>query len=186
MPNAKTSPSRRRRNLCQPRWPRSRTAKVLSAPPLYHQAMATESRLVEFRDMEVKGRNFRGVAAVYDTPWSDKLAAALGFVEEVGRGALRNALGLGENIPPLGAHRRHELLATTEARTLKLADDAGRGLDVEADLPKNYLGDYYREMVHRGDIAASWGSSRYPKTAFGRNGTAATTAGSRTCRGSWT
>lgn len=101
--------------------------------------------------MEVKGRNFRGVAAVYDTPWNDKLIEAVGYVETVAKGAFRSALSLGENIPLLGAHRRHELLATTDAGTLKVADGQ-TGLEVEADLPKNYLGDYYREMIHRGDI----------------------------------
>jgi HK97 family phage prohead protease len=113
--------------------------------------MATESRLVEFRDMEVKGRDFRGIAAVYDTPWGDKLTQAVGYVETISRGAFRTALGLGENIPLLGAHRRHELLATTEAQTLTV-EDTPDGLEVAANLPKNYLGDYYREMIHRGDI----------------------------------
>ena len=91
-------PSRRRRNLCQPRWPRSRTAKVLSAPPLYHQAMATESRLVEFRDMEVKAATSRRRGRVRHAV--ERQAGGRARVRRRGgRGALRNALGLGENIP---------------------------------------------------------------------------------------
>jgi HK97 family phage prohead protease len=111
----------------------------------------TENAVAEFRDMEIKGRSFRGVAAVFDTPWNDALTEAMGYVETIAKGAFTKALARGDNIPLLGAHRRHELLATTDARTLTLAQ-SGKGLEVEADLPKNYLGDYYREMMHRGDL----------------------------------
>lgn len=122
----------------------------------------SERLLAEFRDMEVKGRNFRGVAAVFDTPWNDALTEAMGYVEKIAHGAFTKALGRGDNIPLLGAHLRHELLATTDARTLTVAENGG-GLEVEANLPKNYLGDYYREMMHRGDIRGmSYGMQTLP------------------------
>ena len=52
-----------------------------------------EHRAVEFRDAELDGMNFRGYAAVFDSPWNDGLTQALGYVESVARGAFRKAIG---------------------------------------------------------------------------------------------
>lgn len=125
--------------------------------------LRTESRSVELRDAEVKGRIFRGYAAVFDTPWNERLIEETGYVEEVARGTFRKALADPPvPIPFLVAHERHMLLASTP-NTLKLKED-GRGLVTEAKLPDNYLGEYAREMIDRGDFRGmSYGLALDPK-----------------------
>ena len=112
---------------------------------------APEYRSVEFTDAEVKDRTLHGYAAVFDTPWSDQLTEELGYVEELRRGLFRKALPRSGDIPLLWQHDRNQLLARTESRTLRLEED-GKGLRVEAELPRTGLGEYVREMLDRGDI----------------------------------
>lgn len=113
--------------------------------------LRTESRSVELVDAEVKGLNFRGYAAVFDTPWNERLIEETGYEERISRGAFRKALSRSGDVPLLWQHDRHQLLATTKADTLRLSED-GKGLLVEAKLPKNGLGAYAREMIERGDV----------------------------------
>jgi uncharacterized protein len=113
--------------------------------------MSDELRSVDLVDQDMKGMNFRGYAAVFDSPWAERLTEATGYVETIARGAFRKALATSGNVPLLWQHDRNQLLATTDAGTLKLAED-GKGLLVSALLPDNALGAYAREMIERGDV----------------------------------
>lgn len=113
--------------------------------------MTAEYRSVELVDAELKGHNFRGYAAVFDLPWNDHLAETYGYVEEIRRGTFRKALAAGNDVPLLWQHDRNQLLATTKSGALQLSED-GRGLLVQAKLPKTGLGEYVRELIDRGDV----------------------------------
>lgn len=125
--------------------------------------MTTERRSVNLVDAEVKGRMFRGYAAVFDTPWSEELIRATGYVEKVARGMFRKALGNTANVPFLLEHAPLMLLGTTRSGNVKLREDGG-GLLTEAKLPDNHLGEYARSMVDSGDIKGmSYGVELDPK-----------------------
>jgi HK97 family phage prohead protease len=125
--------------------------------------VSIERRSVNLVDAEVKGRVFRGYAAVFDTPWSDALIEATGYVEKVARGMFRKALANSDNVPFLLEHDGHKLLATTASGNLRIKED-GSGLLTEAKLPDNYLGEYARSLVDTGDLKGmSYGVSLDPK-----------------------
>jgi HK97 family phage prohead protease len=125
--------------------------------------VTTERRSVNLVDAEVKGRMFRGYAAVFDTPWSEELINATGYVEKVARGMFRKALGNTSNVPFLLEHAPLMLLATTKSGNLRVKED-GPGLLTEAKLPDNHLGEYARSMVDSGDMKGmSYGVELYPK-----------------------
>lgn len=112
-----------------------------------------ELRSASLVDADVKGRTIRGIAAVYDTPWSADLIEQMGYVETIKHGAFRKALGRAGNVP---LSREHEgRLATTRNQSLRLKDDP-RGLMVEADMPKTRLGDDTLEEIRSGLL---WGMS---------------------------
>ena len=123
-----------------------------------------ESRSVELRDAEVTPkREFRGYAAVFDTPWNERLTKATGYVEKVARGVFRKVLSSGEDVPLLLAHDAHQLLGTTGSGNVQLRED-GKGLLVHARLPDNYLGEYARSMIEAGDLKGmSYGIELDPK-----------------------
>jgi HK97 family phage prohead protease len=125
--------------------------------------LRTEYRSANLVDAEVKGRMFRGYAAVFDTPWNDRLIEIMGYREEVARGAFRKAIASTPvPIPLLVAHERNMVLATTPT-TLQLRED-GKGLLTQAKLPDNYLGEYAREMIERGDFRGmSYGINLDPR-----------------------
>lgn len=108
-----------------------------------------EARSVAFTDIDASndGGTFTGYAAVFDHE------ADLGdFTESISRGAFRKALAGGGNVPMLYDHNMGlPVLATTGAGTLKLKED-GKGLRVEANVARHFIGDAVREMVSRGDI----------------------------------
>lgn len=95
--------------------------------------------------------DFRGYAAVFDSPWNEALVEKMGYVETVARGAFRKALSASSNVPLLWQHERRDMLATTKSGNLRIAED-GKGLLVEAKLPKNPLGEYVRSMIEAGDV----------------------------------
>lgn len=95
--------------------------------------------------------DFRGYAAVFEAPWNDSLIEKMGYVETVARGAFRKALQVGNNVPLLWQHERRDMLATTKSGNLKIRED-GKGLLVEAKLPRNPLGEYVRSMIEAGDV----------------------------------
>ena len=129
--------------------------------------MSPETLLVEKRsaslvDAEIRDHEFRGYAAVFDTPWHQDSIDLAGYVESVARGAFRKALGQSGNIPLLWQHDRNQMLATSEGGTLRVKED-GKGLLVEATLPKSGLGEYVREMIERGDVRGmSYGMETAP------------------------
>src|SRR5262245_17581621 len=125
-----------------------------------------EARTVEFRDAELNGMDFRGYAAVFDTPWEQQQTDQAGYVEIVARGAFRKALRTSGDIPLLWQHDRNQLLATSKSGNLMLAEDP-RGLVVEARLPHNTLGEYVREMIQRGDVQGmSYGRQTRPEDSI--------------------
>jgi HK97 family phage prohead protease len=126
-----------------------------------------EARTVELKDADIKGRHFRGYAAVFDTPWSDALTVEKGYREEIARGAFRKALAHvnsgAYNVPLTREHDDKQLLATTRAGTLRLKED-GRGLLVEADLPNTNLGNDTAELIRTGDLnGMSYGVLSHPE-----------------------
>jgi HK97 family phage prohead protease len=136
------------------------------------EALEPEYRSASFVDAEIKGMDFRGYAAVFDAPWSERLTKAMGYSESIARGAFRKALALDHDVPLLWQHDRRDMLATTKSGNLKLRED-GKGLLVEANLPKSGLGEYVREMIERGDVRGmSYGieSTRSDSIMSKRNG----------------
>lgn len=115
-------------------------------------ALHEEFRAASLVDAEVKGQTVRGLAAVYEQPWSEALSEKNGYSESFARGAFRKALSRLDrwNVPLLWQHEHRDMLGTTKNGTLRLKDDAA-GLVFEGDLPKNPLGEYVRSMVERGD-----------------------------------
>jgi uncharacterized protein len=112
----------------------------------------SEHRSVSLVDAEVKGRMFRGYAAVFDTPWNDQLIKETGYVEKVARGMFRKALAKGDNVPlKLIDHLGPQILGTTGSGNVKIRED-GKGLLTQAKLPDNYLGEYARSMIEAGDL----------------------------------
>jgi HK97 family phage prohead protease len=120
----------------------------------------TDKLKPEFRsaglvDAEMQGMNFRGYAAVFDSPWNKSLIERMGYVESIARGAFRKALTAVKNgdynVPLTWQHDRNAVLATTRSGNLSLRED-GKGLLVEARLPDTTLGRDVREMIERGDV----------------------------------
>jgi HK97 family phage prohead protease len=143
-----------------------------------------EARSVAFTDVDAStdGSTFTGYAAVFDHE------ADLGdFTESISRGAFRKAIGASGNIPMLYDHNPGlPVLATTGAGTLKLKED-GRGLRVEANVARHFIGDAVREMVSRGDIRGmSFGLSPAPGTPRSKTGAASRTAASPASNDCWT
>jgi uncharacterized protein len=107
-------------------------------------------------EADIQGSTLYGYAAVWDTPWNPQLTQLHGYQETIRRGAFRLALEAvkqgAADVPLLWGHDRNQVLATTRAGTLKLAED-GKGLRVEAQLPNTQLGRDVREMIARGDVA---------------------------------
>ena len=125
--------------------------------------LTEERRSVDLVDADLKGRQFRGYAAVFDSPWNEKLIEAAGYVEKLSRGVFRKALSLGDDVPLLLGHERNMMLATTKTGNLRLQED-GKGLLAEAKLPDNYLGEYARSLIESGDLGGmSYGISLDPK-----------------------
>ena len=103
-------------------------------------------------DMEIRaesdGLNFRGYAAVFDSP-SEDLG---GFRESISPGAFATSLRRRKgDIRLFLNHNWDILLGSKGAGTLRLKED-GHGLYVDADLPDNEWGRPVRDAVVRGDI----------------------------------
>lgn len=123
-------------------------------------------------DAELKGRLFRGYAAVFDTPWNEDLTASMGYVEKVAKGAFRKALGRTADVPLLLGHDRNQMIATTKSGNLRVKEEP-KGLLAEAKLPDNALGEYARTMIEAGDIQGmSYGISLNPRKDVMQSSTA--------------
>jgi HK97 family phage prohead protease len=104
-------------------------------------------------DMEIRvegdGLNFRGYAAVFDSP-SEDLG---GFTETIAPGAFAQSLRRKKrDIKMFLNHDWDVVLASKGGGTLRLKED-GHGLFVDADLPDNEWGRPVRDAVKRGDIS---------------------------------
>ena len=93
------------------------------------------------------GMSFRGYAAVFNS-WSEDLG---GFREMIEPGAFTRTLKRDRNIRMFLNHNTDQLLATTKAGTLRLAEDE-KGLIAEATLPDTTLGRDLATLAKRGDV----------------------------------
>ena len=115
-------------------------------------------------DAELKGRLFRGYAAVFDTPWNETLTEDMGYVEKVARGAFRKALARKDDVPFLLGHERNMMLGTTKSGNVRITEEP-KGLLTEAKLPDNHLGEYARTMIESGDMQGmSYGIALNPRS----------------------
>ncbi|MDQ3317856.1 MAG: HK97 family phage prohead protease, partial [Actinomycetota bacterium] len=105
-----------------------------------------EYRSVPFKDADVKGRHFRGLAAVFDA------VADLGeFTEEIRRGGFRRVLSTTPYVPMLYNHNSQlpPLASTRSGMTLK---EIASGLLADAELANHFAAEAVLEGVERGDI----------------------------------
>lgn len=114
-------------------------------------------------DMEIRaeadGLNFRGYAAVFDSP-SEDLG---GFRETIAPGAFAESLRRRKtDIKMFLNHDWNVVLGSKGGGTLRLKED-GHGLWVDADLPDNEWGRPVRDAVVRGDISGMSFGFNVPK-----------------------
>lgn len=111
-----------------------------------------ETRRLTVNEFEVRegpagdGMSFSGYAAVFNSD-----SEPLPFIERIQPGAFRKSLRSKNNIRMYLNHDSSMLLATTRAKTLRLAEDE-RGLKVEADLPDTTVGRDLSTLIKRGDV----------------------------------
>ena len=111
-----------------------------------------ETRRLTVNDFEVRqgpagdGMSFSGYAAVFNSD-----SEPLPFIERIVPGAFKRSLKSKNNIRMYLNHDSSMLLATTRAKTLRLAEDE-RGLKVEADLPDTTIGRDLSTLIKRGDV----------------------------------
>lgn len=103
-------------------------------------------------DASEDGSEFRGYAAVFDSPTEFELQDGTTIVESIERGAFRKILAEGRNVPMLWDHQHAWPLATTRAGTLKLAEDP-KGLRVEAHIGDDFMSNFVRARVQRGEVS---------------------------------
>jgi len=120
-------------------------------------------------DLELRvdsdGLNFRGYAAVFDSP-SEDLG---GFRERINEGAFAESLRRRKgDIKMFLNHDWNVVLGSKGAGTLRLKED-GHGLFVDADLPNNEWGRPVRDAVARGDINSMSFGFTVPKGGDGWN-----------------
>jgi HK97 family phage prohead protease len=92
------------------------------------------------------GMSFAGYAAVFNSD-----SEPLPFIERILPGAFSKSLRSRNNIRMYLNHDSSMLLATTRAKTLRLAED-DKGLRVEADLPETTVGRDLSTLIQRGDV----------------------------------
>ena len=111
-----------------------------------------ETRRLTVNEFEVRqgpagdGMSFSGYAAVFNSD-----SEPLPFIERIAPGAFKRSLKSKNNIRMYLNHDSSMLLATTRAKTLRLAED-DRGLKVEADLPDTTVGRDLSTLIRRGDV----------------------------------
>jgi HK97 family phage prohead protease len=109
-----------------------------------------ETRRVAFNEFELResadGMTFAGYAAVFNQD-----SEPLPFTERILPGAFARSLKSRNNVRMYMNHDSSMLLATTRAKTLRLAED-GHGLKVEADLPDTSVGRDLSILMRRGDV----------------------------------
>ena len=100
----------------------------------------------EVRELEDGGLHFEGYAAVFNSP-----SEPLPFTERIAPGAFSRSLKSRNDIKMLWNHDAGEVLASTRAGTMQLAED-DRGLRVVADLAPTTRGRDLAILLKRGDI----------------------------------
>jgi HK97 family phage prohead protease len=102
-------------------------------------------------DLEIRaagdGMTFTGYAAVFNS-WSEDM---FGFREKIEPGAFARSLKRDRNLRMFLNHNSDNVLATTKAGTLSLAED-DKGLRVEAQLPDTQAGRDLSTLMKRGDV----------------------------------
>lgn len=117
------------------------------------RSLRVELRSAQFTDVDASadGSHFTGYAAVFDIPSEIPMQNGNVVMESIERGAFRKSLNSGDNIPMLWNHNTDWPVATTQAGTLKLSEDV-KGLRVEANLGNDFISDFLRERVKRGEV----------------------------------
>lgn len=111
-----------------------------------------ETRRLTVNEFELRegpngdGMSFSGYAAVFNSD-----SEPLPFTERIMPGAFKKSLRSKNNVRMYLNHDSSMLLATTKARTLRLAEDE-RGLKVDADLPNTTIGRDLSTLIKRGDV----------------------------------
>lgn len=106
---------------------------------------------LEYRSGTLQAPSAPGKLAGYAAVFSSESADLGGFHEVVRPGAFSKSLASGKNIRALWQHDIGVLLGTTQAKTLRLAEDT-RGLKFELDLPATSAGKDLAVLVERGDV----------------------------------
>lgn len=109
-----------------------------------------ETRLLpESIEIRQEGDNMTltGYAALFNS-WSEDLG---GFREQIAPGAFKRSLKSRNDVKLLWNHESGEVLGSTRAGTLSLAEDE-RGLRVEATLPNTQRGRDASVLIARGDV----------------------------------
>lgn len=149
--------------------PQDPTAEPTDTPmndtpaPIRYTALDAEQRKVAGRDVEFRtvevgglelrategdttGMHFSGYAAVFNSP-----SEPLPFTETIAPGAFKRSLSNNSSKKMFLNHNSDQLLASTDAGTLTLTEDA-RGLWVEAELPDTTYGRDLKVLMERGDV----------------------------------
>jgi HK97 family phage prohead protease len=111
-----------------------------------------ETRRVTVNEFEVRegeagtGMNFRGYAAVFNSP-----SQPLPFIETIAPGAFSRSLQSRNEIKLFVNHDTSRVLASKRAGTMQLREDA-YGLLVEAELPDTTDGRDMATLIKRGDV----------------------------------
>lgn len=121
------------------------------------QAMEVRDAAVAWPDLDFDiravgdGLEFRGYAAVFDSPSAD----LGGFTERIAPGAFTRAVNAANNgsadIRMFWNHDQNRLLASTKAKTLRLAQDE-RGLLAEATLTASSDGKDMSTLIREGNV----------------------------------
>jgi len=110
------------------------------------------------------GMTFEGYAAIFESD-----SEPLPFIETIKRGAFRKSLQARNDIKLLWNHDTGQVLGSTRAGTLRLAEDE-RGLKVTASLPDTTLGRDTAYLLKRGDVSAMSFGFNVIKDSWSDNG----------------
>jgi HK97 family phage prohead protease len=119
---------------------------------LFRMSNGVETRRVTVNEFEVRdgeagtGMNFRGYAAVFNSP-----SQPLPFIETIAPGAFSRSLQSRNEIKLFVNHDTSRVLASKRAGTMQLREDS-YGLLVEAELPDTTDGRDMATLIKRGDV----------------------------------